>query len=103
VPKGETFHLVNELKKLVIFSAYDILNRKSYTPPESVFGSFDMIFCKNVLIYFNAEYQDLIFDKLYRSLGKGDYLVLGEAEAPSIKYQRRFKKVNTCCHIYQKK
>jgi len=62
-----------------------------------------MVLCRNVLIYFNMEYQDLIFDKLYRSLAKNGYLVLGEAEIPPIKDQRRFKKVNECCHIYQKR
>jgi len=103
VPKGESFRLIAKIKDMVSFSPYDLLDKRSYAPPESIFGSFDMIFCKNVLIYFNAEHQDLIFDKLYRSLGKGGYLILGEAEAPSTKYQRRFRKVNTCCHIYQKK
>ncbi len=102
VPKGESFRLIAKIKDMVSFSPYDLLDKRSYAPPESVFGSFDMVFCRNVLIYFNAGYQDLIFDKLYRSLGKGGYLVLGEAEAPSIKFQRRLRKVNTCCHIYQK-
>ncbi len=102
VPKGKSFRLIPKIKDMVTFSCYDLLDNRSYAPPESVFGSFDMVFCKNVLIYFNAEYQDLIIGKLYRSLGKGGYLVLGEAEVPSIKYQRRFKKVNTYCHIYQK-
>jgi len=103
VLKGESFHLVNELKKLVIFSAYDMLDRKSYAPPESVFGGFDMVFCRNLLIYFKVDYQDQIFDKLYRSLVKKGYLILGEAETPSATYQNRFQKLNACCHIYRKR
>lgn len=77
VPKGESFRLIPKIKDMVTFSCYDLLDNRSYAPPESVFGSFDMVFCKNVLIYFNAEYQDLVFDKLYRSLGKEGYLILG--------------------------
>lgn len=100
--KGESFQLKPEIKDMVSFSVYDILDKKSYVPPESVFGSFDMVLCRNVLIYFDAEHQDQIFDKLYRSLSKRGYLVLGEAEIPSAKYQRRFRKVIECCHIYQK-
>jgi len=103
VAKDKSFGLISEIKDLVTFSAYDMLDKRSYAPPESVFGSFDMVLCRNVLIYFDAEHQDQIFDKLYRSLAKNGYLVLGEAETPSIKYQRRFKKVNECCHIYQKR
>jgi len=103
VSREKSFQLIPEIRNLVSFSSYNILDRKSYVPPESVFGDFDMVFCRNVLIYFNTEYQDLIFEKLYRSLVKNGYLVLGEAEIPSEKYQRRFKKVNECCHIYQKR
>jgi chemotaxis protein methyltransferase CheR len=102
VSKGKLFQLLPEIKDLVSFSAYDLLDKKSYAPPESIFGSFDMLFCRNVLIYFDTKHQDQIFDKLYRSLSKDGYLVLGEAEIPSSKYQRRFRKVNECCHIYQK-
>jgi chemotaxis protein methyltransferase CheR len=102
VSKGKLFQLVPEIKELVSFSAYDLLDKKSYAPPESIFGSFDMVLCRNVLIYFDIKHQDQIFDKLYRSLPKDGYLVLGEAEIPSAKYRRRFRKVNECCHIYQK-
>ena len=101
--EGEAFQLLPVIRNLVSFSVYDILDKKSYAPPESIFGSFDMVFCRNVLIYFDTEHQDQIFDKLYRSLARNGYLVLGEAEIPSTKYQRRFRKVNECCHIYQKK
>jgi chemotaxis protein methyltransferase CheR len=100
--EGNLFHLLPEIKDLVSFSVYDILDRKTSTPPESIFGNFDLVFCRNVLIYFDNEHQDQIFDKLYRSLSRLGYLVLGEAEIPSKKYQRYFRKVNECCHIYQK-
>ena len=100
--EGEAFQLLPVIRNLVSFSAYDILDKKSYAPPESIFGSFDMVFCRNVLIYFDTEHQDKIFEKLYRSLAQNGYLILGEAEIPSTKYQRHFRKVNECCHIYQK-
>ena len=54
-------------------------------------------------IYFDPEHQDQIFGWLYRSLAKNGYLVLGEAETPTIKYRGCFRKVNECCHIYQKR
>lgn len=99
----ESYTLNSEIKELVSFSVYDMLDKKTYVPPESVFGNFDLVLCRNVLIYFQTEYQDTIFDKLYRSLSKKGYLVLGEAEVPKIKYQRYFVKENECCHIYQKR
>ena len=96
------FQLSPKIKDMVSFSIYDILDKKTSAPPESVFGDFDLIFCRNVLIYFDAEHQDKIFDKLYNSLSRQGYLILGESEIPLKKYQRYFRRVNECCHIYQK-
>lgn len=98
----DSFGLTPEIKDMVLFSSYDMLEKKTYAPPESIFGGFDMVLCRNVLIYFNAGYQELIFEKLYRSLNINGYLVLGEAEIPMGKYKMYFRRVNECCHIYQK-
>ena len=91
------------IRDMVSFSVYDILNRKSHAPPESIFGGFDMVLCRNVLIYFDPEYQDQIFHNLYRSLIRYGYLVLGQAEIPSADYRKRFLRLNECCHAYRKR
>ena len=96
------FRLKPKIKKQVSFSFYDILDKNSYAPPESVFGGFDMVLCRNVMIYFNEEYQEKICGKLHRSLTKDGYLILGESELISETHRKYFKKVNECCHIYQK-
>jgi chemotaxis protein methyltransferase CheR len=101
-PQNDSFSLVSEIKDMVSFSRYNILDKKSQAPPVSIFGGFDMVFCRNVLIYFNADHQELIFEKLYQSLNTDGCLVLGEAEIPVEKYKRDFRKENKCCHIYQK-
>lgn len=98
----DSFCLIPEIKDMVLFTYFDMLDKKSHAPSESIFGGFDMVFCRNVLIYFNAEHQDLIFEKLYRSLNPYGYLVLGEVEVPVEKYKRSFRKISKCCHIYQK-
>lgn len=95
----EIFQLMPAIRNIVSFSAYDILDKKSYAPPESVFGGFDLVLCRNLLIYFDTEHQDQIFGRLHRSLAKNGYLVLGEAEIPTKNYQNCFRKVNECCHI----
>lgn len=100
--EDDSFRVIPKIKELVSFSHYDILDKRTYVPPESVFGAFDIVFCRNVLIYFQIGYQHILFDKLYRSLATNGYLVLGEREAPIERYQTRFRKVSECCHIYQK-
>jgi chemotaxis methyl-accepting protein methylase len=100
--KEDMFQLTLPIRKSVSFSVYDILDRKTVTPAESVFGSFDIVFCRNLLIYFDAEHQDRIFGKLYRSLSQNGFLVLGSAEVPPPGYQTQFRKVIDCCHIYKR-
>jgi chemotaxis protein methyltransferase CheR len=102
-PEGASFRLIPEIKKLVTFSAYDMLDKKRSVPPESVFGNFDLVLCRNLLIYFNIEYQELIFEKLYHSLANHGYLILGEAEAPTMSYQRYFSRVFDFSPIYRKR
>lgn len=97
-----TFQLVSHITDAVGFSHYDMLDKDTFAPPESVFGSFDLVLCRNLLIYFDISHQDIIFSKLFRSLCPDGYLVLGETEIPTPAHERHFRKVDTCCHIYQR-
>jgi chemotaxis protein methyltransferase CheR len=44
-------------------------------------GKFDVIFCRNVLIYFDQETKTSIFERLARMLEPDGYLMLGAAES----------------------
>ncbi|MCF8091312.1 MAG: hypothetical protein K9K40_02500 [Desulfotignum sp.] len=72
-------------------------------PPESIFGSFDLVLCRNLLIYFNSRYQETIFAKLYQALVPGGTLILGQAEAPPPPFQHHFTRMVNFCPIYIKK
>ena len=54
-------------------------------------NQFDVIFCRNVLIYFSAEDQNKILKKLFRHLKIGGTLYLGHSENPQdlINYVKR--------------
>lgn len=43
---------------------------------------FDVVFCRNVLIYFNQDDQNAILKKLFRTLKTGGTLYLGHSESP---------------------
>ncbi|MBI9040237.1 protein-glutamate O-methyltransferase CheR [Lutibacter sp.] len=94
--------IVPEIKKMVQFSVYDLLDSHSYAPSESVFGDFDLILCRNVLIYFKLEHQTHIFSKLYKSLKTNGILMLGEAETPINHYVNKFKNISNNCKIFKK-
>ena len=100
---GEDFRLLPEIREQVSFSLYDMLDTKHCVPPASIFGNFDLVLCRNLLIYFNTLYQETIFAKLHHALAKNGCLILGEAEAPTINYQRYFKRQLDFSPIYWKR
>lgn len=69
-----------ELRELVDFSAYDLLDEHRACPCASIFGEFDIVFCCNILFYYQSECQDRILDKLRRCLAPDGYLVTSDAE-----------------------
>ncbi len=99
---GEFYKISKAVKSMVSFSRYDLLDPTNFAPPESVFGMFDMVLCRNVLIYFNPEYQEKIFYKIFRSLSPGGYLVLGESESIHAKYSNAFREINRIAKVFQK-
>lgn len=103
INKDKSYTIDPEIRKMVAFSFYDLLDKKSYVPQESIFGDFDIVLCRNVLIYFKPRFQKVIFDKLSRSLHIGAYLVLGEAEMPPEEFKNSFNKEFMHCNIYRKR
>lgn len=74
-PIGEQWALIDEVKNRVHFKQQNLL--QSY----SGLGRFDIIFCRNVLIYFSAERKKDILDRLALSLNTGGFLFLGASES----------------------
>lgn len=68
----------DEIKNMVTFKQMN-LNDNSY--PFEI-NQFDVIFCRNVLIYFSAEDQNAILRKLFRHLKIGGTIYIGHSENP---------------------
>lgn len=47
---------------------------------QNALSGYDIIYCRNVLIYFNQDSQDQIIEKHWRVLNPGGYLFLGHSE-----------------------
>ncbi|MDG9927174.1 MULTISPECIES: protein-glutamate O-methyltransferase CheR [unclassified Pseudomonas] len=63
------------IKNRVEFRALNLL--ESY----AVLGKFDVVFCRNVLIYFSADVKKDILTRIHATLKPGGYLFLGASEA----------------------
>jgi chemotaxis protein methyltransferase CheR len=58
-----------------VFRKHDLVKGTIVNP-----AKFDLIICRNVIIYFNYSLQNRIFELFYNSLHKGGYLMLGMHE-----------------------
>ncbi|HVW02213.1 MAG TPA: CheR family methyltransferase, partial [Planctomycetaceae bacterium] len=58
-------------------------------------GEFDIILCRNVLIYFDVERKCDVFQRLHRALRSDGYLFLGSAETP-LGLTDRFERCRNC-------
>lgn len=67
------------------------------------FFKFDLIFCRNVMIYFNQRLQSRVFELLHNSLFLNGYLALGAKESMIwCKIPDKFEAVNDHEKIYKK-
>ncbi len=100
--ENDQYALCRSIKDMVQFSYYNLLEKNSKVPAQSIFGGFDLVLCRNVIIYFNIPAQRTVYQKLYKSLNSNSYLVLGEAEKPAHDLQFKFAKTDQYCKIYHK-
>ncbi len=70
---GEFYRVGNELRKLVVFAPHNLL----VDPP---FTRLDLVCCRNLLIYFQAAYQEKAISLFHFALKKGGTLFLGSSE-----------------------
>jgi len=71
---GETWQLAPELRSMVQFRPLNLLN------DFSVLGNFDVVFCRNVLIYFDQDNKIGVLERIARQMPEDGFLVLGAAE-----------------------
>jgi chemotaxis protein methyltransferase CheR len=71
---GEAWQIAPEIRAMVQFRPLNLLN------DFASLGTFDLVFCRNVLIYFAQETKVDVLNRLARQLPFDGYLILGAAE-----------------------
>ena len=70
---GATYDVNPEIKRRVTFKRMNMI--------EDNFGAnFDLILCRNVVIYFTADTKDKLYHKFYDALAPGGYFLVGSTE-----------------------
>lgn len=80
---GDNWQISQDVMKRTRFKELNLLNNYS------LLGKFDIIFCRNVLIYFSAEMKKDILERMAEILKPGGTLILGGSESPT-GYTKKF-------------
>jgi chemotaxis protein methyltransferase CheR len=84
------------LRKNMVFAVHNLVSDRS-------FNEFHVIFCRNVMIYFNRTLQQRVHELLYDSLGPWGYLGLGRSESVRFSgFQQRYEVVSERERLYRK-
>jgi two-component system CheB/CheR fusion protein len=74
IPSGQGYQVSKTLRERCLFSVHNLIS----DPP---FGRIDLIACRNLLIYFDAELQRQLIPLFHYALAPGGFLFLGQAES----------------------
>lgn len=77
IKKKDRFILKEEVKRVVEFAYHNLAKDPFILCSQA---DLDIIFCRNVTIYFDLDTTKRVIDGFYNSLASGRYLFLGEAE-----------------------
>jgi chemotaxis protein methyltransferase CheR len=94
--QGDSWRISPSLKRHITFKRGNLL--ESFTS----MGSFDLIFCRNVLIYFNQQTKSDVLNRLRMQLPNDGFLLLGAAET-TLSLTDKFENVKDRRGLYQPK
>ena len=75
--EGDGFRVIDAVRDLVTISHLNLLDEARV----ALISRVDIIFCRNVMIYFDRPVRVRVADVFYRALREGGYLLLGHADS----------------------
>lgn len=95
VQKDNQYYLIDEIKKMANFKSHDMISGPKMR-------GFDIIFCRNVTIYFEKELQEKLYMNFYEGLNDNGFFVMGKTETLIGPSKDHFKPFNAKERIYSK-
>ncbi len=81
--KETKYSLPDEIKNMVTFLHHDMTK-------DSISSCFDVIFCRNVLMYFNEKTKNKMFELFNKNLNEHGFLIVGKTEVTFFSDCRKF-------------
>ena len=75
VERGKDWQISDQIRSMCSFSQFNLFD------PMATLGTFDIIFCRNVAIYFSQEDQKSVFNNLAKVLTPNGWLFVGSSES----------------------
>lgn len=72
---GDSWKIKDEIRSMVSFRKHNLMQ------PFTALGKFDVIFCRNVAIYFTLEDRKALFNRIADCLADDGFLVIGSTES----------------------
>lgn len=93
---GSGGRFINGLSDNILFAQHNLVSDGS-------FNDFQLILCRNVLIYFDRHLQDQVHELLYNSLTRFGILALGQRESIRFtKHEARYQEIDGRRRIYRR-
>ena len=101
----------SEFRQITLNQMLDVLDghwkdmhKQNYLVSDNAFNKFDLIVCRNVLIYFNKSLQDNVLEMFYNSLTESGILAIGSKETLMLSpIDSKMQVVNDRWKIWKKK
>ena len=90
---GHVWAISDQVKKMICYKKINLTDSFQHL------GRHDIIFCRNILIYFSNECKKIILERLADLLRPGGYLFLGSSE-PIIYYSREYEMLRHAMGLY---
>lgn len=100
-PSGKSWVLAEEYRKWIFFQYHNLVKNPFPSLVQNL-TAFDLILCRNVMIYFNAELNRQLIGQFERTLAPEGWFLVGHAE-PNMEFFQSFRTVSAPgATLYQK-
>lgn len=90
-----TFRVKDSVKRMISFEQHDLISGPSKR-------EYDLVLCRNLLIYIDRSYKTPIFETLTNATREGGFLTIGKSETLPRTFREQYESYDRSNHIYRR-